>query len=167
MLGDVRTPGTVSSAADFAMVPAGLRRRITALAAEAETVTNDAMTQAIAIKAGLEHWFDDTMARARAPYRRWTKWWIFGIGLLIAVATNASAFHVADRLWQDPATRSAVVSAAGRTTAADSGPGDAVVSVAAATDQLKELKLPSVGTRRARRPGTSSRTSTARGVRGR
>jgi hypothetical protein len=142
MLGDVRTPGTVIDPADFELVPSGLRRRISSLAAEAETVGGDAKTKATAIKAGLESWFDDTMARAEGAYRRWTRWWILGIGLVIAVAANASAFHVADRLWHDPATRSAVVSAAGRTTTADTPPAGDVTSVAETTDELTELKLP-------------------------
>ncbi len=142
MLGDVRSPGTVMSPDDFANVPSGLQRRISSLAKEAENLGTDANAKAVMIKAGLEHWFDDTMARAEGAYKRWTKWWIFGIAIVIAVAANASVFHVADRLWHDPATRSAVVSAAGRATTADTSTADDVSSVAQVADDLTELQLP-------------------------
>ena len=81
------------------------------------------------------------MARASGAYKRWTKWWLFGIGLLIAIVANASAFHVAERLWADPPTRSAVVSSAGQV-AQQTDPSQNIPDVAHATSRLEELKLP-------------------------
>ena len=140
MLGNVSEEGVMSAEA-WERLPEGLRRRLVALGDAAEAVAEDEKRRALAIRSGLEQWFDDTMGRVSGAYKRWTKWWLFGVGLVIAIAANASAFHVADRLWSDPPTRSAVVNAAGQmaqqpTTSAD------ITDVAQATSRLQQLKLP-------------------------
>ena len=58
-----------------------------------------------------------------------------------AIVANASAFHVAERLWADPPTRSAVVSSAGQV-ASRTDPSQNIPDVAHATSRLEELKLP-------------------------
>lgn len=83
----------------------GLRRRLRRLKAE----TDESLLQ---VKAGLESWFDDAMARLEGEYRRWVNLVLFVIGLALTVALDASVIHVARDLWMDPATREAVVQAA-------------------------------------------------------
>lgn len=118
-------------------LPPGLRARLKALAREPAA---DAAAQLTAIKSGLETWFDETMARLEGAYKRWAAWLLLLIGLAIAVAANASAFHVADRLWNDATTRTAVANAAD-SVVADGGVSE-LASVADATDKLEQLKLP-------------------------
>ena len=121
--------------------PVGERIRSIVLGVGANVHPVDRLT---AVKAGLERWYDETMDRMEGAYKRWVTLWVFVLGFGIAVVANASTYHVAERLWQDPTTREAVVAAAGRTVAdppttaeleADLG------SVAATTDQLTELGL--------------------------
>ena len=121
---------------DLTLLPGKLGVRLNALALE---VGDDA----IKVKAGLEQWFDDTMERLEGAYKRWVTAILFILGLTIAVAANASTFHVAERLWQDPITREVVVAAADNLV---DGPtpleaGD-LPSLASTTDQLVEVGLP-------------------------
>ena len=117
-------------------LPEGLKRRLVSLGTSADAIAEDEKQRALAIRSGLEQWFDDTMARASGAYKRWTKWWLFGIGLLIAIVANASAFHVAERLWADPPTRSAVVSSAGQV-AQQTDPSQNIPDVAHADQQAR------------------------------
>jgi hypothetical protein len=141
MLGNISDRGMVTTEA-WNELPEGLRRRLTALGASAEAVARDEKERALAIRSGIEQWFDDTMERASGAYKRWTRWWLFGIGLVIAISANASAFHVAERLWQDPPTRSAVVSAAGQVPADPADRSRDIPNVARTTSRLEQLKLP-------------------------
>ena len=140
ILGNVSDDGVMSPEA-WDGLPEGLKRRLVSLSTSADAIAEDEKQRALAIRSGLEQWFDDTMARASGAYKRWTKWWLFGIGLLIAIVANASAFHVAERLWADPPTRSAVVSSAGQV-AQQTDPSQNIPDVAHATSRLEELKLP-------------------------
>jgi hypothetical protein len=140
ILGNVSDDGVMSPEA-WDGLPEGLKRRLVSLSTSADAIAEDEKQRALAIRSGLEQWFDDTMARASGAYKRWTKWWLFGIGLLIAIVANASAFHVAERLWADPPTRSAVVSSAGQV-AQQTDPSQNIPDVAHATSRLQELKLP-------------------------
>jgi hypothetical protein len=140
ILGNVSDDGEMSAEA-WDSLPEGLKRRLASLGTSADAIAEDEKQRALAIRSGLEQWFDDTMARASGAYKRWTKWWLFGIGLLIAIVANASAFHVAERLWADPPTRSAVVSSAGQV-AQQTDPSQNIPDVAHATSRLEELKLP-------------------------
>jgi hypothetical protein len=103
-------------------------------------IVREARDDLTGIKAGLERWFDETMARAEGAYKRWATAFVLIAGLLIAVAANASAYDAAQRLWKDPVTRQAVTEAASGLTTADKA-GD-LTSVSKVTDKLKELSLP-------------------------
>lgn len=70
-----------------------------------------------AVKAGLETWFDSAMDRLEGAYKRWATQWLFMVGLVVTIVLNASAYQIADQLWNDPAIRSAVVEAADRVVA--------------------------------------------------
>jgi len=108
-------------------------------------------------RAGLERWFDDTMARLGGAYKRWTLVWLFLIGLVLAIGVNASATQVAANLWSDPAAREAVAdSAANRVsegTAESEAPKDESLADAASNlrNQLDDALLP-IGWTESNRP---------------
>ena len=120
-------------------MPAGLKKRL-------EPLVRETGADLIAMKVGLERWFDETMGRLEGAYKRWAMLWLALVGLLIAVAGNASTFDVAVKLWHDPATREAVVETAGRVTSAEQSPAGTSASeintVAGAVDDLEQLGLP-------------------------
>ncbi|MFI5043599.1 MAG: hypothetical protein ACHQDC_02295 [Acidimicrobiales bacterium] len=108
-------------------------------------------------RAGLERWFDETMARLGGAYKRWTLVWLFLIGLVLAIGVNASATQVAANLWSDPAAREAVAdSAANRVsegTAESEAPKDESLADAASNlrNQLDDALLP-IGWTESNRP---------------
>lgn len=114
--------------------PAGLQARMT-------QVYLDVGDDLTGLKAGLESWFDETMAVIESQYKKWATTWLFFAGLVLAVGVNASAINVAQDLWQSETTRAAVVAAAQSTTTADQK-ASTITDVAGATDQLTELGLP-------------------------
>lgn len=115
-------------------VPAGLVARM-------EQVYADVGGDLLRFKAGLESWFDETMASLEGQYKKWATTWLFFAGLVLAVLTNASAVDVARDLWNDDATRAAVVAAAEATTAQGQD-ATTIADVARTTDALEELSLP-------------------------
>ncbi len=84
----------------------GLQKRLEALIATGQTET-------LALKAGLESWFDETMSRVQDAYKRWVTIILFVIGFLIAGFGNVSTIAVAQSLWTQPVTRQVVVDQAG------------------------------------------------------
>jgi hypothetical protein len=48
----------------------------------------------IAFKNKVENWFDEVMDRASDWYKRSTKWWLFSIGLILAVVFNADTVRI-------------------------------------------------------------------------
>ena len=115
-------------------VPAGLAARL-------EQVYTDVGNDITRLKAGLESWFDETMAVVESQYKKWATTWLFFVGFGLAILVNASAINVASDMWHDSATRQAVVAAAESTTASGQG-ATKIEDVARTTDTLKELALP-------------------------
>ncbi|QEC68037.1 hypothetical protein FRZ67_12250 [Panacibacter ginsenosidivorans] len=60
-------------------------------------------------RAKLENWFDDTMERATGWYKRYTKYILFIIGFLVAVAFNVDSVDIAKKLSRDPKLRDQMV----------------------------------------------------------
>ncbi len=85
----------------------GLRQKMDELAREARG-------DLVALKTGLEKWFDEAMASAQEKYRKITSYLLLGIGLGLAVALNASTTDVAQDLWKSSVTRQVVVESAGK-----------------------------------------------------
>lgn len=116
-----------------------LKQRITTLLAE---VGDDV----VAVKAGLEGWFDDTMDRLEGAYKRWSQWWLLGIGLVIAFVLNVSAVRIVDSLWNDPTLRTAVAESAVNVTDRPCPNGGAECApeekVEKAIAELDSLRLP-------------------------
>lgn len=115
-------------------VPPGLMERM-------EQIRLDAGNDLLAVKAGLETWFDGTMGNLENQYKRWATTWLFFAGFAIAVATNASAIHVASDLWQDTTTRAAVVAAA-EGIVTEGQDAATIKDFATTADELAELKIP-------------------------
>ena len=122
-------------------LPEGLRARL-------QPVLKEVGADAIAIKAELESWFDDTMDRLEGSYKRWAQVWLFAVGLVIVIAANASAYRIAASLYNDPAVRTAVTESASTTagtTGTSSDPDtikENIESVAKTVDDLDSLGLP-------------------------
>ena len=69
--------------------------------------------------AGIEEWYDSAMDRVSGWYRRKTQWFLFWIGLVVAVGMNINTITIADYLWRDDVARAALVARA-EAAAADS-----------------------------------------------
>lgn len=113
-----------------------LKRRLAALRVE---VGDDL----VAVKAGLEGWFDDTMDRLEGAYKRWTQWFLVIFGLALALILNVSAIRIVDSLWNDAVLRTAVADASAEITSqpcptnqVDCGPADKVDKAIADLDSL-------------------------------
>ena len=111
-----------------------LKKRLRALALNGEATL-------LEVKSGLESWFDDSMARVEGAYKRWASVWLFLVGLTLSIVLNAPATTVAQKLWTDPVTRSAVAAAASKVVTEGADPSK-LTSVANAADNLTQLSLP-------------------------
>ncbi|MGH9281140.1 MAG: hypothetical protein ACRD12_24025 [Acidimicrobiales bacterium] len=132
--------GNRTTAEVVSTLPDGpLKERITTLLAE---MGDDV----VAVKAGLEGWFDDTMDRLEGAFKRWSQWWLLGVGLVLALILNVSAVRIVDSLWNDATLRTAVAESAVNVTdrpcpdaQADCTPEDKVEKAIA---DLSSLRLP-------------------------
>ena len=64
------------------------------------------------LRARLETWYDQQMDRVSGWYKRRVQYVLAVLGLLLAIAINADALDIADRLWNDAQLRGAVVTQA-------------------------------------------------------
>ena len=115
-------------------IPANLKKRL-------DPLVRQTRGELVEIRAGLESWFDETMSRAEGAYKKWVTVLLFCVGLVFAVAGNASTTVVADDLWHNSVVRQSVVDAAGQV-AADGKAADELNSIAEATSAMKEFSLP-------------------------
>jgi hypothetical protein len=106
-----------------------------------EALKKDRVNDAIAIKAGLETWFDEAMARVEGSYKRWVTAWLFGIGLLLAITLNLSTTGTAADLWHDPVTRQAVADSADKLLE-DGATAEELKTVASTADGLTQVGIP-------------------------
>lgn len=56
-------------------------------------------------KAQMDHWFDEVMVRSSDWYKRTMKWWVFGVGLVLAVILNADTIQIYQNISTNPATQ--------------------------------------------------------------
>lgn len=117
--------------------PKNLEVRLSAMVAEGRV-------DLLEVKAGLESWFDEAMARAEGSYKRWATLVLFFVGLLLAGVGNVSAVDAAQDLWADPVARVAVTDAAEKYVAdASTKPTtDSVDSVDEATKLIAKVGFP-------------------------
>ncbi len=98
----------------------------------------------VAIKAGIEGWFDDTMDRLEGAYKRWSQWLLLVVGLVFAFALNISTVRIIDALWNDPVLRTAIAERADDLAVCPADNPDCAPEeqIEQAIDQLDGLKLP-------------------------
>jgi hypothetical protein len=65
-------------------------------------------------KAKIENWFDEVMERASDWYKRSTKWWLFGIGLIMATLFNADTIQIYSSLSANSTVRNDFMELAGQ-----------------------------------------------------
>ena len=65
-----------------------------------------------AFRAGVEEWFDDTMARVSGWYKRKTQIILVVIAAVVTLGLNANTLTIGERLWNDDALRASVVAQA-------------------------------------------------------
>jgi hypothetical protein len=83
-------------------LPEALSERLKPLIADADKDVEK-------LRANLEAWYDDTMARVSGWYKRKSQ---IVIGVVLAPAINANAIAMAQRMWKDNTVRSAVLAQA-------------------------------------------------------
>jgi hypothetical protein len=92
------------------------------------------------LRTEIEHWFDDTMNRVSGWYRRRVQLFLVIFGLAVAAVGNVDTIYIVDRLWNDPAARSAVVAQAQEATAA--GSAEELEEQVDAVAEIRALQLP-------------------------
>ena len=117
-------------------VPEPVQRKLGELMQEAEGDVN-------ALKRSLEDWYDATMQRVSAWYKRRARIWLFAFGIVVAGAANADLVEVTERLWREDAVRTAVARQADRVAQAESAEqirGDVREQIEATGDTLASIK---------------------------
>jgi hypothetical protein len=72
------------------------------------TLTGSAEGDLDAARAHVEHWFDNAMDRLSGAYKRHINLWLFALGFVLAVVTNADSILLVQRLEHESALREAV-----------------------------------------------------------
>lgn len=89
-----------------------LRRELEAVARHAGPGIDD-------LRRDLAAWFDDRMDALSTAYRRRTRWWLFVLGVVVAVGFNVDAVDVTNAFYRNEATRALVVAEAEALAAGD------------------------------------------------
>jgi len=89
-------------------IPPELRANILSLAEQAQLKVGSLQDGVRQLREEIETWFNRSMDRASGVYRRNAKGVAILLGLLTAIATNADAFLMMERLAQDTAIRTAL-----------------------------------------------------------
>jgi hypothetical protein len=87
----------------------------------------------------IEHWFDDTMARASGWYKRYVQRIILIISIVLVASLNVDSINIAQVLWRLPTERAAVASAAASQAGSSS---NASQSADSDVQDISALKLP-------------------------
>jgi hypothetical protein len=91
-------------------------------------------------------WYNRQMDRVAGWYRRWSQWWLVGIGLALALAFNINTVHVVSRMNADPlltqSVDSAIVKQYRGESAVGSGTGDAASAAQALDSAMRNADVP-------------------------
>jgi hypothetical protein len=77
-----------------------------------QTLANRAEGDLTAFERLVEEWYDDQMQRVSGWYKRWAKFVLAGVGLIIAVLANVDTLQITHNLYVDQPIRQAVVAQA-------------------------------------------------------
>jgi len=95
---------------DVDALRAGIRRMASPLVRRAILNAIDQSTGDLeSIRGNVETWFNGTMDRVSGWYKRNTQYWLFGIGVVLAVAMNVNTLSIAEYLSQNETARNALV----------------------------------------------------------
>ncbi len=101
-----------------------------------------------AFRAGVEGWFNDSMARVSGWYKKRVQRWLLIYAMVITVALNVDTIVITRTLWSDGAVRDAVVAQAARQTETGAPTQDQTRQVGDLEDvskrvaEVKRLNLP-------------------------
>lgn len=96
----------------------------------------DSLEQA---EANVANWYDTAMDRVTGWYKRTTQWFLFAIGLVVAVSLNVNTVAIADYLYRNDTARAVLVA---RSEKLSKDGESAIPSGEAARTTLDELELP-------------------------
>ena len=102
-----------------AVEKAGGPKELTVVEGMIQDALNDTRNDIDQFRTSLERSFDELMDRVSGWYKRRVQLVLFVLAIALAAVMNADSFLIGQRLWQDPALRSAVVAQA--TTAVKTG----------------------------------------------
>lgn len=90
--------------------------------------------------ANVQHWIDDQMDRVSGWYRRWSRWVLLIVGLMVCVIVNADTLKIVSDLYNDPIYRNQIVAtAANRIDREENSDGaDAAASLKNTLDTIRE-----------------------------
>ncbi len=92
-------------AASFATVKLALENNVEKLETEVVKILqfhlNEAAGDLNAFKYRLEKWFNETMDRVSGWYKRTTQFWLFAIGIVLAVGFNVDTIEISRKLSKD------------------------------------------------------------------
>lgn len=115
-----------------------LKNELTAVARHAD---NDIQK----LRDDLGRWFDIHMEALTQAYRRRTRWWLFLVGLIVAVGFNVDAIRVTNGFYEDDALRALVVAEAeslvGECTFTNGNPDEECKTKIEAASEALELPL--------------------------
>ncbi|HEX8105969.1 MAG TPA: hypothetical protein VF533_25350 [Solirubrobacteraceae bacterium] len=95
----------VKDAVTAKKLPAGVQKRLLLLLDEAGGDVDR-------FRRNAEAWFDDTMARVSGWYKRQAQIILAVIAAALTIGLNVNTIAIAERIWDDPSVRAAVVAAA-------------------------------------------------------
>jgi len=91
--------------ATFSMVKEALEKHEQKIEAEVVKILrfhlNEAAGDLNAFRFRVERWFNETMDRVSGWYKRTTQFWLFGIGILLAIAFNIDSIEITRKLSVD------------------------------------------------------------------
>lgn len=94
-------------------LPPSISQNLTILANNAQTKVKKAEEGINVLRQEIETSFNHSMDRASGVYKRNAKGVAILLGIIIAVSSNADAFHIANRLSKDSAIRNTIINNAG------------------------------------------------------
>jgi hypothetical protein len=117
------------------------------------------------LKTHLEDWFNGAMDRVSGWYKHRTQNILFAVGLVLAVALNASTLNIVKQLSKDPTLRQTLVAAAQKATPPAQLPSDTAnsSSSAAAGTQNDQAKQTSDATGQSGAAGSSTSSNQLKG----
>lgn len=123
-------------------IDAGIKALDPKLREQVEPLWHEAEKDLDKFRRGAEKWFDDAMDRVSGWYKRWSQWVTIGVAIAVAVLLNASALRVADRLYNDEAVRTSLVSGAEGAVQGGSTPKATAKETEKALGELEQTNLP-------------------------